>query len=69
MKKYLFIFILALVHGLTVELQAQERIVSGKVNDKNGQGLVGVAIIETGTNHATVRSCLNLFIISCKSVG
>lgn len=53
MKKYILIFIFALIHGFTAGLQAQGTVVSGKVSDKDGQELVGVAVIETGTNHAT----------------
>lgn len=56
MKKYILIFIFALIHGFTAGLQAQGIAVSGKVSDKNGQELVGVAVIETGTNHATVSA-------------
>ena len=56
MKKYILIFIFALIHGLSVGLQAQERIVSGKISDRNGQMLVGVAVIEVGTNHAAVST-------------
>ena len=56
MKKYILIFIFALIHGFTAGLQAQETVVSGKVSDKDGQELVGVAVIETGTNHATVSA-------------
>ena len=56
MKKYILIFIFALIHGFTAGLQAQETVVSGKISDKDGQELVGVAVIETGTNHATVSA-------------
>ena len=56
MKKYILIFIFALIHGFTAGLQAQGIAVSGKVSDKNGQELVGVAVIETGTYHATVSA-------------
>ena len=40
MKKYILIFIFALIHGFTAGLQAQGIAVSGKVSDKNGQELV-----------------------------
>ena len=56
MKKYILIFIFALIHGFTAGLQAQGVVVSGKVSDKDGQELVGVTVIETGTNHATVSA-------------
>ena len=56
MKKYILIFIFALSHGFTAGLQAQETVVSGKVSDKDGQELVGVAVIETGTIHSTVSA-------------
>lgn len=54
MKKYIWILVIALIHGFCTEAYAQGTTVSGRISDKNGQGLVGVAVIESGTNRAAV---------------
>ncbi len=48
---------------------AQQRVVSGKVVDQNGQPLIGVAVIESGTTNGTTTNADGSYALNIKGGG
>lgn len=55
MNRFTIKFLLvSIIFCLPFLAQAQERIVSGKVTDNNGEPLIGITIVEKGTTNGTI---------------
>ncbi len=68
MKKILLIFFM-LISALIIDVSAQDRSISGKVSDEDGQGLPGVNVILSGTSTGTTSDIEGNFNVSVPESG
>ncbi|MBU1821875.1 MAG: carboxypeptidase-like regulatory domain-containing protein, partial [Bacteroidetes bacterium] len=68
MKKQLFTLLLLLVAS-AVTVYAQDRILSGTVNDENGQPLPGASVLLKGTTRGTNTNAEGNFTINVQGAG
>ncbi|OJJ22857.1 hypothetical protein BKI52_00465 [marine bacterium AO1-C] len=67
MKKYLLTIIL--IVSTVLHMQAQTRSVSGKIIDKDGQGIPGVTIMEKNTSNGTATNTDGSFSLTLKNAN
>ncbi len=64
LKRFTGVLILILVFMLSMNVNAQQITVSGKVKDSKGEGLPGVTVVEKGTMNGTVTNIDGNYTVS-----